>query len=168
MPDDRIAALISVRPLSAPDLQPIRLLARQLRRYFSPMDLREMDDLLARAPSGLVVESSAGEVVGFLLDSATPDPRVREIAWMAVAAAWQNQGVGSLLLRQAFADFVRQGVAAVEVSTVAASSGYQPYDATRAFYHRRGFRDVRIDPDYYWPGGDRLVLRRDLTPPEAN
>jgi ribosomal protein S18 acetylase RimI-like enzyme len=90
------------------------------------------------------------------------------MGWMAVAAAWQNRGVGSLLLRHAFEDFVRRGIAAVEVSTVAASSGYHPYDATRAFYYRRGFRDVRVDPNYYWPGGDRLVLRRDLTAPAAN
>ncbi len=161
-------ALISVRALCTTDIQPMRMLARQLRRYFSPMDLREMDDLLARAPSGLVALNSSGEVVGFLLDSAMPDPRVREIAWMAVAAAWQNRGVGSLLLREAIANFIRQGIEAVEVCTVAASSGYHPYDATRAFYYQRGFRDLRIDPDYYWPGGDRLVLRRDLAAPPAN
>ena len=32
--------------------------------------------------------------------------------------------------------------------------------ATRAFYHARGFVDRRTDRDYYWPGGDRLLLRR--------
>jgi ribosomal protein S18 acetylase RimI-like enzyme len=168
MRGDPTLALISVRALCTTDIQPIRMLSRQLRRYFSPIDLREMDDLLARAPSGLVALQSSGEMLGFLLDSPTGDPLVREIAWMAVAAAWQNRGIGSLLLREACASFIRQGVVAVEVCTVAASSGYHPYDATRAFYYRRGFRDVRIDPDYYWPGGDRLVLRHDLAAPPAN
>jgi ribosomal-protein-alanine N-acetyltransferase len=101
-------------------------------------------------------------MVGFALDAPTADPHVREIAWMGVAGARQGQGVGTRLLDRLTADLRARGITSVEVSTVAASAAYAPYESTRAFYHARGFWDVRVDPDYYWPGGDRLVLRKSL------
>ena len=103
-----------------------------------------------------------GEVIGFLLEAPTPDPRVREIAWMAVAEEWHRRGIGSALLARTVASARAAHLSALEVATVAESAGSAPYAATRAFYHARGFVDQRVDPDYYWPGGDRLILRLTL------
>ena len=133
-----------------------------MRRWFSPPDLREIDALLSDDPSGWVALDAPGTIVGFLLDARTGDPAIREVAWMAVAEAWQGRGVGSILLERLEDTASAAGILALEVSTVAESAGYAPYEATRAFYHRRGFVDVRVDPDYYWPGGDRLLLRKAL------
>ncbi len=148
-----------VRPLRAADAAAVQVLARALRRWFSPHDLREIEELLRERPSGLVADFE-GRMIGFLLDAPTADPHVLEIAWMAVDEAWQRRGIGSALLDHLLAALPGQGVRAVEVSTVAESAGYAPYAATRAFYHRHGFVDQRVDLDYYWPGGDRLLLRR--------
>lgn len=152
---------VGIRPLRDGDGAPVLALARTLRRWFSPHDLREMEDVVRDHPSGWIAEAG-GAMIGFLLDAPAPDPGVREIAWMAVAAEWQDRGIGSRLLERLCEALAVEGVRAVEVATVAESSGYAPYVATRAFYHRRGFVDVRVDPDRYWPGGDRLVLRRAL------
>jgi ribosomal protein S18 acetylase RimI-like enzyme len=153
---------ISIRPFSAEDAPAVRALAASLRRWFSPHDLAQIDALLHAQPTGWVAVAHDGELFGFVIGTPMADPRVYEIAWMAVGAPYQGQGIGTQLLARLVADLRTQGVMSIEVSTVAESSGYAPYESTRAFYHRRGFTDVRVDADYYWPGGDRLVLRRAL------
>lgn len=151
-----------VRRLREADAGAVLQLARDLRRFFSPADLRAIAGLLEQAPSGLVATDEHGHIVGFLLDAPTGDREVREIAWMGVAEPYQGRGIGTRLLRTLLDALIAQGYRGVEVSTVAASAGYPPYEATRTFYHHKGFVDVRVDPDYYWPGGDRLLLRRPL------
>jgi len=151
-----------VRPLTVADISVVNALARQMRRWFSPPDLREIDVLLREDPSGWVAIDASGTMLGFLLDARADNPATREVAWMAVAEASQGRGVGSMLLERLEEAARAAGIRALEVSTVAESAGYAPYEATRAFYYRRGFVDVRVDPDYYWPGGDRLLLRKAL------
>lgn len=152
----------SIRPLTARDAPAVRALAASLRRWFSPHDLVRIDALLETQPSGWVAVAPDGALLGFLLGMPMADPRRYEIAWMAVAASQHGRGIGTQLLERLLAELRARGIDAVEVSTVAESAGYAPYEATRAFYHARGFMDVQVDPDYYWPGGDRLVLRQTL------
>ena len=166
-PSNPADSRLTVRRLLPGDAAVVETLAASLRRWFSPADLRQIATLLHDAPSGWVALDGAGSVVGFLLDAPVDEPGVREVAWMAVAEDWQRRGVGTSLLEAMIAAMPTAGVHTLEVSTVAASAGYAPYAATRAFYHRRGFVDTRIDPDYYWPGGDRLLLRKRIAPPEA-
>jgi ribosomal protein S18 acetylase RimI-like enzyme len=160
-----------VRPLAAADAPAVQALAERLRRWFSPADLAQIAALLRTRPSGWLAVSSIEGLLGFLLDAPTPDPAVREIAWMGVDPAWHDRGVGTLLLDRLLSAMHEAGVRELVVSTVAESAGYAPYIATRAFYHARGFVDDHVEPDYYWPGGDRLVLRRpvrDADPPLAH
>lgn len=151
-----------IRPLTAADTAAVNALAREMRRWFSPSDLRDIATLLSEDPSGWAAVDALGTIVGFLLDARTAEATMREVAWMAVAEDWQGRGAGSMLLDRLEGAAGAAGIRALEVSTVAESAGYAPYEATRAFYHHRGFVDVRVDPDYYWPGGDRLVLRKAL------
>jgi len=161
-----VADTFEVRPLAPDDAVAVRGLAGRLRRWFSPADLRAIDALLRERQGGWVARTRAGEgvLIGFLLTAPTPDPFMREIAWMGVDEALQGHGVGTALLNRAVEDATADGLRELDVSTVAASAGYAPYEATRAFYHARGFVDHSVDRDYYWPGGDRLVLRRPLAP----
>jgi GNAT superfamily N-acetyltransferase len=68
-------------------------------------------------------------------------------------------GVGTRLVRRALADLAGDGVALVEVKTLDASAGYEPYEATRAFWERRGFRQIDcIDPLPGWQPGNPAAI----------
>jgi ribosomal protein S18 acetylase RimI-like enzyme len=150
-----------IRPLRAGDSAAVLSLAQSLHRWFSPRDLQQIAALQRDRPSGLVAEADSS-LVGFLLAAPTDDPAILEVAWMGVDAAWQRRGIGGALLDHLERDLAGTSIRMLEVSTLAESAGYPPYEATRAYYRHHGFVDVRVDPDYYWPGGDRLVLRRSV------
>lgn len=52
-----------------------------------------------------------------------------------------------------------EGVELVLVKTLDASGGYEPYVATRAFWERRGFRQIDcIDPLPGWQAGNPAAI----------
>lgn len=87
------------------------------------------------------VAEDRDRVVGFVL-ARVRYPAAAEITHVAVRPGRRGAGVGTLLVRRALADLAADGVALVEVKTLDASAGYAPYEATRAFWERRGFRQV--------------------------
>jgi GNAT superfamily N-acetyltransferase len=85
--------------------------------------------------------------------------RAAEILWMAVAAGLRGGGVGSLVLDRVLGDLAEDGVEVVEVKTLDASAGYEPYVATRAFWERHGFVQLdAIDPLPDWPPGNPAAI----------
>ena len=82
-----------------------------------------------------------------------------EILWMAVDAGSRGRGLGTQLLQHVLARLATAGVSVVEAKTLDASSGYQPYEATRAFWERNGFVQVdTIDPLPDWPPGNPAAI----------
>lgn len=106
---------------------------------------------------GWVAEHGDG-VVGFVL-AESRHPGTAELTWAAVLPERRGAGVGTALVEQALADLRAAGVALVEVKTLDASAGYEPYVAARAFWERRGFRQVdRIDPFPGWQPGNPAAI----------
>ncbi len=135
-------------------------LARSLGEWFNAEGLEAMERDLSR-DRGLVLEEE-GRLLGFALWRPVGEGTV-DLAWMGVDPARHRRGLGTLLLVAVLEDVRRAGHGAVEVSTVADSCDYEPYERTRRFYRARGFSDHRVDPGFYGPPKDRydrLVLRR--------
>ncbi|MCI2423284.1 GNAT family N-acetyltransferase [Saccharopolyspora sp. K220] len=85
--------------------------------------------------------------------------RAAAILWMAVAAPLRGGGVGTQLVDRVLRDLAESGVQVVEVKTLDASAGYEPYLATRAFWERRGFVQIdTIDPLPTWPPGNPAAI----------
>lgn len=156
------AAALRIRPLAPADAPAVLALARSLGEWFNREGLEEMERDLA-IHEGLVAEAE-GRLEGF----ATWRPcgeGTADLSWMGVSRELHRGGVGTALLDAVLAELERQGVLALEVSTVADSCDYEPYVRTRGFYRARGFRDLRVDAGHYGSGDDRydrLVLRREV------
>jgi GNAT superfamily N-acetyltransferase len=82
-----------------------------------------------------------------------------EITYAAVLPEHQGAGIGAALVAEAVRHARDAGVRAVEVKTLDASAGYEPYVATRAFWEARGFVQVdRIDPLPGWQPGNPCAI----------
>jgi ribosomal protein S18 acetylase RimI-like enzyme len=104
------------------------------------------------------VAEDAGLVVGFVL-AKIRYPATAEVTYAAVRPERRGAGVGTRLVRRALADLAGDGAALVEVKTLDASAGYEPYEATREFWERRGFRQIDcIDPLPGWQPGNPAAI----------
>ncbi len=139
--------VLDVRRLAAGDVPAVTRIVRGLQDYFAD-DVPSQVERDAADHDGWVLTSSAG-VVGFAV-AARRSPRGAEILWMAVDPARRGHGPGTVLLERMLDELAVDGVSVVEAKTLDCSSGYQPYEATRAFWERRGF--VQVDTIDRLPG----------------
>jgi GNAT superfamily N-acetyltransferase len=82
-----------------------------------------------------------------------------EILWAAVHPTRRGAGIGTLLIEHVLDALVAEGVLLVEAKTLDGAAGYAPYEATRAFWERRGFVQVdTIDPMPGWQPGSPCAI----------
>ncbi len=78
---------------------------------------------------------------------------------MAVDPARRGRGFGTVLLERVRGELAAGGVSVVEAKTLDRSAGYQPYEATRAFWERRGFIQVdTVVPLRGWQPGNPAAI----------
>ena len=98
-----------------------------------------------------------GEICGYAVASAVCDEG--EIANIAVAPAWQRQGVGMMLLIATVHELIALGAESVYLEVRASNT------AARRLYERSGFEVTGIRRGYYTlPREDAIVMRRELPP----
>ena len=151
-----MARMPAVRRFAAGDAPAVTAILRGLPDYFT-------DDVPAKAEHDAAdheawVITGPDGVAGFAI-AARKSPGGVEILWIAVEAARRGQGHGTRLLGHVLGDLAAAGVSVVEAKTLDASSGYQPYEATRAFWERNGFVQVdTIDPLPGWQPGNPAAI----------
>jgi ribosomal protein S18 acetylase RimI-like enzyme len=85
-------------------------------------------------------------------------PGAYDLYWIAVAPSGQRHGLG----RQLIAEAERRAVSGGAVSMFIDTSGREQYLPTRAFYERMGYRIHEVVRDFYSPGDDKVVYRKQL------
>jgi GNAT superfamily N-acetyltransferase len=155
--------VLTVRRLAAEDVPALGGIVRGLPDYFT-------DDVAAKVASdaashGGWVLADAADIAGFAI-AERRSAAGAEILWMAVASARRGRGGGTVLLNRVLDDLAANGVSVVEVKTLDRAAGYPPYEATRAFWERRGFVQVdTIDPLPGWqPGNPAAIYVASLRP----
>jgi GNAT superfamily N-acetyltransferase len=148
---------VPIRAAGPGDARACAAIVRALPEHFTDDVPDEVVAHLA-AGRGWVALDAAGAVAGFA--TVVPrTPRSVEITWMAVAPPARGRGVGTALLAEVVRALGEEGVALVEVKTLDASAGSAPYEATRAFWERRGFVLVDvIDPLPGWEEGNPAAI----------
>jgi GNAT superfamily N-acetyltransferase len=154
--------MLAVRRFVAGDARAASAIIRSLPDYF-PEDVPEKVERDAVNHEAWVVTES-GAVAGFAI-AARKSPGGAEILWIAVDAARRGRGLGTRLLGHVLDHLATAGISVVEAKTLDRSSGYRPYEATRAFWERNGFIQVdTIDP---CPAGNPATRQLSMWPPSA-
>jgi ribosomal protein S18 acetylase RimI-like enzyme len=154
----------SVRQAEPNDRDGCIAILQQLPDYFTPNTHDELRQQFSAPDAWVAVDRNEDAIVGFVLVE-TPYLRTAEITFAAVLRERHGRGVGKALVEQALATLAERGVAIVEVKTLDASAGYEPYDATRAFWQSRGFHQIDcIVPLPGWdPGSPAAIYAAALT-----
>jgi ribosomal protein S18 acetylase RimI-like enzyme len=137
-----------IRTASPLDIDPCVGVLARLPEYFTPDTHEHVRHGMTHHRAWVATRDR--EVIGFVLVERRY-PTAAEITFAAVLPEDQGRGAGTELVDAALGALAEDGVVIVEVKTLDASAGYEPYIATRRFWEHRGFRQVDcIDPLPGW------------------
>ncbi|MBU2615807.1 MAG: GNAT family N-acetyltransferase [Nanoarchaeota archaeon] len=98
---------------------------------------------------------SEGDLDGFLVYNSNNG--AIKIIWIAVKKEAQRKGIGTRLINKLIAKAKELGVKEIMVETLSPNQEYVPYNLTRAFYEKNGFKIRKIIlPEK--EGWDEMVL----------
>ena len=140
------------------DIGSIMTVMNALPKWFTPTARRNVSRSFANQ-QGYVAESGR-KVIGFVLYRKWKKAAI--VTWIGILPAEQRKGAGSKLMSVVEAALKKSGVHCMKVFTLSYTTAYKPYERTRKFYRKMGFRELRIDRKYYPDGSDRLVLSKNL------
>lgn len=96
-----------------------------------------------------------GDLDGFLVYN-SDNGRIK-IIWTAVKKDAQRKGIGTKLIKRLIEKAHQLGAKEIEVETLSPNEVYEPYNLTRAFYEKNGFKIKKIlAPEK--EGWDEMVL----------
>jgi len=148
-------ATIRVRRSLPDDLDACLAIVRALPDYFTD-DVPDAIRHDLQKHEGWVADD--GAAAGFVVVDRRSSAAA-EILWAAVHPARRGAGVGTILIDHVLDALAAEGVLLVEAKTLDRAAGYPPYEATRAFWERRGFVQVdSIDPMPGWQPGSPCAL----------
>lgn len=146
----------AIRRYQPEDAAAVTAIIRGLPDYFTPDVPGKAERDAAEHQAWVAAES--GTITGVAI-AARKSPAGAEILWIAVDAARRGRGHGTALLGHVLASLADDGVSVIEAKTLDQSTGYRPYEATRAFWERNGFVHIdTIDPLPGWPPGNPAAI----------
>ncbi|MCX6724453.1 MAG: GNAT family N-acetyltransferase [Candidatus Staskawiczbacteria bacterium] len=87
--------------------------------------------------SGFVAEDK-GKIIGFL--TFTSDEGKARISWMGVKPKFHGKSTGTSLLKALEKELKNIGLKELRVETLSELTEYEPYEKTRLFYKKMGFK----------------------------
>ena len=157
-----------IRTLRREDREPLRALvaatgmftgeevAIAIELIDAVLDVQGQKDYIIR------VSEEGGSVAGYYCVGPTPATEgTFDLYWIAVDPAIQGKGIGRQLDDHA-AELVRGMGGRLLIAETSSRAVYGP---TRAFYARRGYRELARIAGYYRPGDDLVVFGKYLTQP---
>jgi len=120
-------------------------LAKELSNFFNEDGIKSLElDLESHELYGAFIDNT---LVGFITFRKA-DVASMEISWLAVKTKYQNQGIGSKLVKDSLRVFSDNGYKICYVKTLAETARDDGYFKTRAFYKKLGFNTLEIISPY--------------------
>ena len=155
--------MIHIRPAENSD-RPALLALIEAQDNFNEEERRVAMEVIDDGLSGrddyrtLAAQSEDGRLAGFITFGPIPLTECSyDLYWIATAPALGRQGIGSRLMAAMEKELRRPG-AAVYIDT----SSTPGYDRARAFYEKNGYLVAARLKDFYRPGDDRILYRKEL------
>jgi ribosomal protein S18 acetylase RimI-like enzyme len=137
-----IGVFVNIRPSVAEDSEGIMNVAKTLHPgWFDRIAINESIPRDIKLHPGYVAERSDG-IIGFIVYSLENERG--QIKWIGVRLELHRQGIGTELHRAMEEKLNRTGIKEIRVETVAEETEYEPYERTRAFYEKMGFRVEKV------------------------
>ena len=156
-----------IRPLTPQDREPLAVLLDRIET-FSPDEVRCALELIGLAcepnnPDYRVLVATAeddpGKVLGYICYGPTPMTEgTFDLYWIASDPDVRGQGVGSALVAAMEGDLRGRKGRLVRVET----SATEDYGPTRGFYQSMRYQEEARFKDFYRPGDDLIILKKEL------
>ena len=114
-------------------------------------------------PATFFVARSGGDVIGFAVGAMTGTGN--QDAWvlrLCVLPGYQRKGIGSALMSRLIRALASSGAGQVFLSVSPSNV------AARGLYGKLEFSAIRNIENYFGPGEDRLILRREIPGPGSD
>lgn len=120
-------------------------LAKELSNFFNDDGIKSLEhDLESHELFGAFINNI---LVGFITFRKA-DIASLEISWLAIKTEYQNQGIGSKLVKDSLNIFSESAYKICYVKTLAETAKDDGYFKTRAFYKKLGFNTLEIISPY--------------------
>lgn len=155
--------IVSEIPTDA-DVQAVMMLVKEAG-VFSDVEIAVAGDLVA--------DAIAGEDEYFFVFYRTPDARLAgyscygpvcltksayDLYWIAVDPAYRGSGLAEKILKLTHERIAKAGGDQVYAET----SSLPHYEAARKFYLKQGYAELVRMKNFYKPGDDKVVYRKDM------
>ena len=127
-----------IRKAKEKDIREALEIAKKLKEWFTKQAIKNMKiDFLV---NNLIIATNRDKVIGFLCYYSNYGKI--KIIWMGVKRGYQRTGVGGKLLGFLSKNAKKIKSKKIEVETLTERENYKPYESTRAFYNKYGFKKV--------------------------
>lgn len=148
-----------IQALTEMDKSLVLDVAKSLPKFFTPKGVEFIGSDF-QSQKGFIFRMN-DKPVGFVMYFANQG--TAEIGWMGVKPEFQNNGIGNQLLNHLKEFLVKNKCSSVVVKTLDESVDYKPYEQTRAFYLKNGFKKSHVIQHPDNPECEaELVLKMDL------
>ncbi len=120
------------------DHQSVLSLAKALPQWFSEKGIKEIAQDLGY--ECLLIAEENSEIAGFL--SYYTYNGVGHLAWIGVLPEHHRKGIGTKLVHEFERRMSADRIQVLELKTLSDSEEHEPYERTRRFYERMGFRPL--------------------------
>ena len=124
------------------DIRASLKIAEDLKEWFTETAIENMKIDFVFNVNTLIVAKEKERVIGFLCY--TKERYLLKIKWMGVARNCQRKGIGNELLRWLEKEAKKEKYKTIQVETLTDEEDYKPYELTRNFYYKRGFKKTGV------------------------